>query len=128
MRNPEPDESNSYVAIAEVIRDYVEGLTQGDAVKLRRAMHERACEIGHFGGDLLWQDREAMIAMIEEEAAEPDMNPAWRIHSISIDGDVAVVRVEDDWVGINFLDVLTLLRHDGRWMIVSKVFCQRQSD
>jgi hypothetical protein len=126
MQNPDSDESRSYAAIAEVVRDYVEGLVQCDAAKLRRAMHERACEIGHFDGELLWQDRETMIAMMEKMAAEPDLNPDWRIHSISIDGDVAIVRVEDDWVGSNYLDVITLLHHDGGWMIVSKVFHQRQ--
>lgn len=108
--------------ITAVVRNYVEGLVQADAAKLRAAMHERACEIGHFDGDLLWQDREAMIAMIEAEAAEPDMDPKWRIHSMTVDGDVAVVRVEDDWLGMNFIDALTLLHHDGKWVIVSKVF------
>jgi hypothetical protein len=126
MPDPDSDRNRSYGAITDVVRDYVEGLVQGDAVKLRRAMHERACEIGHFDGELLWQDRETMIAMVEQMTAEPDLNPNWRIHSINIDGEVAIVRVEDDWVGSNYLDVLTLLRHDGRWVIVSKVFHQRQ--
>ena len=111
-----------YPDIVAVVRDYVEGMVRNDAAKLRRAMHERACEIGHYDGELLWQDREAMIAMIEAEAGEPDMAPQWQIHSVSIDGDVAVVRVEDDWAGSNFLDVLILLRHEGKWVIVSKVF------
>lgn len=127
MRDSDSDGNQSCVAIANVVRDYVEGLVQGDATKLRRVMHERACEIGHFDGELLWQDRETMIAMVQQMTAEPDLNPNWRIHSINVDGEVAVVRVEDDWVGSNYLDVLTLLRHDGQWVIVSKVFHQRQS-
>ena len=90
-------------------------------------MHKRACEIGQFDGELVWQDRESMISMMEEMALEPEPNPDWRIHSISVDGDVAIVRVEDDWAGSNFLDVLTLLRLEERWVIVSKVFHQRQS-
>ncbi len=127
MPKPNPEQGGAYAAIVAVVRDYVEGMVQGDFAKLRRAMHERACETGHFDGELLWQDREAMIALIEKMASEPDMKPDWCIHSISIDGDVAVVRVEDDWIGITFLDVLTLLHHDGRWVIVAKVFTVRGS-
>ena len=126
MQNRDPDENRSYAAIVEVVRDYVEGLLKCDAAKIRRAMHQSACEIGHYDGELLWQNRETMIAMMEEMALEPDPNPVWRIHSISVDGDVAIVRVEDDWAGSNYLDVLTLLHHDGRWVIVSKVYHQRQ--
>ena len=46
MRDSDSDGNQSCVAIANVVRDYVEGLVQGDATKLRRVMHERACEIG----------------------------------------------------------------------------------
>jgi len=38
------------------------------------------------------------------------------------------VHVEDIWLGQHFDDILTLLRHDGRWQIVSKVFHARPSD
>lgn len=116
-----------YPDIVAVVRDYIEGMVQNDAAKLRRAMHERACEIGHYDGKLLWQDREAMIAMIEAGTSEPDAAPHWQIHSISIDGDVAVVRVEDDWAGSNFLDVLILLRRDRKWVIISKAFHVRHA-
>ena len=116
------DQSAQLQAITETVRTYVEGLVEGDAEKLRQAMHENACEIGYYQGELLWQDREAMIAMIEEEGATPDFDPDWQIETISLDGDVASVRVEDIWLGTRFIDTLTLLRIDGRWQIVAKVF------
>ena len=116
------DQSARLQAITDTVRTYVEGLVEGDADKLRQVMHENACEIGHYQGELLWQDREAMIAMIEEEAADPDFDPDWQIETISLDGDVACVRVEDIWLGTRFLDTLTLLRIEGDWQIVSKVF------
>jgi hypothetical protein len=41
---------------------------------------------------------------------------------MSIAGNVATVQVENIWPGLLFDDTLTLLRHENRWMIVSKVF------
>ena len=49
-----------YAEIAVVVRTYVEGMCQNDPAKLRTAMHERACSIGHFDGGLEWDGREGL--------------------------------------------------------------------
>ena len=42
---------------------------------------------------------------------------------IDIEGSAASVRIElDNWTGHRFTDFFTLVRIDGRWQIVSKVF------
>jgi hypothetical protein len=62
-----------------------------------------------------------MIRMCEE-AANPAANANWALRSLSVLGDIAVVHVEDDWAGIHFDDILTLVHHEGAWRIVSKVY------
>lgn len=114
--------------IVPVIRDYVAGLVRNEPDRMRAAMHAKACEIGYFNGDLFWQDREAMIAMIAAEADETDVNLDWQIKSIQVDGGIAVVRVRNVWAGVDFLDVLTLLKVDGQWQIVAKVFETRSPE
>ena len=43
--------------------------------------------------------------------------------SIDIVGTAASVRVDmDDWTGHRFTDFFTLVKIDGRWQIISKVF------
>lgn len=117
--------AHSYAEIADVVRTYVEGMCQNDAKKLRAALHENACSIGHFEGELEWEGREAFIAIIDAATKEPDSSPWHAINAVSIVGDVATVQVEDILHGIHYDDTLTLLRHEGRWQIVSKVFFQR---
>ena len=46
-----------------------------------------------------------------------------RIASIDLVGSVATVRLElDDWTGDRFTDLFTLLKVDGEWKIMNKVF------
>lgn len=109
-------------AIAETVRTYVEGMCQADTAKLRRAMHEKACSIGHFEGGLEWDDRAAFIAAVQDAVESPDPAPWFEIRSTQVIGDTALVLVEDIWLGMRFSDWLTLLRRDGHWVIVSKLF------
>ena len=113
--------------ITETVHAYVEGMCQNDAGKLRRAMHEKACSIGHFEDGLEWESREGFIASVNASVKTPDPSPWYVINSISVVGDTATVQVEDIWLGMHFDDVLTLLLHEGRWVIVSKVFFHRSA-
>ena len=46
-----------------------------------------------------------------------------RIASIDIIGTVATVRLElDNWTGHRFTDLFTLLKLEGEWTIINKVF------
>ncbi|MBK0400755.1 nuclear transport factor 2 family protein [Limibaculum sp. M0105] len=109
--------------IEAVVADYVEGMVLADEPRLRRAFHPKACSIGHFGGALEWEQLDAFIAGVKA-AFDPSSGvaPRWEIQDLEVTGDTALVRVEDDYVGYRFIDTLTLLRHDGRWQIVAKVF------
>ena len=97
----------------------------GDGAMLRQAFHPKACCIGHFDGELEWDDLEAFIQGVSGEAAAPGSKPYWRINSMDVTGDMAIVQVENDWAGHRFDDTLTLLFHDDRWQIVSKLFYLR---
>jgi hypothetical protein len=112
-------------AIEAVVATYIKGMTRGDAALLKRAFHPGAEIIGHFEEGLEWDDLDAFIAVCEK-AASPDAEAAFfRIQSITVTGDTAVAQVEDDLSGMRFDDTLTLLLHDGRWQIVSKLFYHR---
>jgi hypothetical protein len=112
--------------ILAVVKTYVDGMCQNDPAKLRDAMHEKSCCIGHYDGGLEWDTRDAFIAAVGKAVDTPDPAPWHVVNAISIVGDVAVVQVEDIWLGMHFDDTLTLLRHENRWVIVSKVFFLRR--
>jgi hypothetical protein len=112
---------DSITAVAEVVGRYVKAMTRGDRDELESVFFEAASEVGHFDGELLWNSRDAFIRMCEDEG-DGSASPDWTIRNLSIHGDIAVVHVQDDWAGMSFDDILTLLNHDGAWRIVSKVY------
>lgn len=118
-------ENRDLEEIRAVVKTYVEGMVWGDGELLRRAFHRDACCIGHYDGGLEWSSLDDFIGSVSGETAAPGTSPYWRINGVAITGDTAVARVENDWAGMRFDDTLTLLHHEGRWQIVSKLFWLR---
>ena len=121
-------DAQTYGAISDVVKTYVDGMCENDPAKLRRALHEKMCCIGHLDGGLEWDSREAFIAGVNRAVDRPDPAPWHAINTISVVGDVAMVQVENIWLGDHYDDTLTLLNHEGRWVIVSKVFFLRPAE
>ena len=118
-----------FASISETVKTYVEGMARGDATALLRAFHPGVASIGHFDGGLEWMNIEEFVAACQSEAIpEGAAIPAWKIESIDIAGDTAIVRVVNCMAGLRFRDSLSLLMHEGRWQIVAKVFCQLPAD
>ena len=116
---------SAHAEITEVVKTYVEGMVWGDADRLRAAFHAKASCIGHFEGGLEWDDLTALIDVFTADDAAPGLTPYWKINSVQVIADMGVVYVENNRAGVRYDDVLTLLHHDGRWQIVSKVFYAR---
>jgi hypothetical protein len=116
MTSPE-----TVAAITEVVSTYATAMVAGDRVELERVFFENSSEVGHYEGELLWNTRDVFIRMCEEEG-DTSATAWWSIRNLSIHGDIAVVHVEDDWAGMRFDTILTMLLHQGAWRVVSKVY------
>lgn len=55
-------------------------------------------------------------------AGAASTQPYMDIQSVDVEGDAASVKVTDDFAGMRFTDYLSLLKIDGRWTIVSKLY------
>lgn len=113
--------TETIAAITDVVNTYVTAMTAGNRAELERVFFEDASEVGHYEGNLLWNSRDAFIRMCEDEAGNSS-KASWEIRNLSVHGDIAVAHVEDDWAGMRFDDILTMLKHEGAWRIVSKVY------
>ncbi|WP_282957009.1 nuclear transport factor 2 family protein [Sulfitobacter guttiformis] len=99
-----------------------------DPVKFCDAMHEKSCCIGHYEGGLERDSRDAFISAVNEAVDTPDPAPWHAVNANSIVGDVGMVQVENIRLCMHSNDTLTLLRHENRWIIVSKVFFLRPAE
>ena len=65
-------------AVTDVARAYYEGSIAGDEALLSRAFHPRACIVGNYQGELMWQTLEEFVAECKEGSAAAVGPSVWR--------------------------------------------------
>jgi hypothetical protein len=116
-----PTAVQEYDAIAATIQHYIDGGRTGSSAEMRRAFHPGATIFGHFGPDLLASPIQALYDWVDQNPPAPGLQV--RLASVDIAGTIATARLEiDDWDGHRFTDMFTLLKVDGRWQVINKVF------
>ena len=105
--------------------DYFDGLHHSDTARLRRVFHPAALYACATDGSLLVRTMDEYFPVVDARPSpasrgEPRHD---RIVSIEFAGPVtAFARVECAIAPKAFVDFLTLVRLDGHWRILSKVF------
>ena len=107
--------------IAEVIQHYIDGAKSGRGDDMKPAFHEDATVFGYVGADLFAGPIQQLFAWNDENGPATELEA--RVAGIDVIGTVAAVRLElDNWTGQRFTDLFTLLKIDGEWKIMNKVF------
>lgn len=89
--------------------------------------HELATICGYVGADLFAGPIAMFYEWHEENGPAAELTPG----DLCIDreGTAASVRIElYNWTGHRFTDFFTLVKIDGRWLIMSKVFYLHPED
>ncbi len=112
---------SEYDVIAKVVQDYIDGARSGKGDDMRPAFHEDAPVFGYVGPDLFAGPIQNLFAWNDDNGPATELED--RIASIDVTGTVATVRLElENWTGFRFTDLFTLLKVDGDWKIMNKVF------
>ena len=112
---------NDQDAIAKVVQHYIDGARSGKGDDMKPAFHEDATVFGYVGPDLFAGPIQNLFAWNDDNGPATELED--RIASIDITGTVATVRLElENWTGFRFTDLFTLLKIDGDWKIMNKVF------
>jgi len=108
-------------AITRTIQTYIDGGKSGKSDDMKPAFHEGATIYGYIGPDLFGGPIQALFDWVDANPAATELKS--NITTIEIEGTIATARVElDNWTGHKFTDMFTLLKTDGKWEIISKVF------
>jgi Putative lumazine-binding len=116
---------NEYPEVAEVLSTYFDGLYHSDTQRLRRVFHPRAHYVCATEGTLTYRTMDEYFPVVDRRPSPQSRGEARadRIVSIEFAGPVtAFARVNCAIGPKHFTDLLTLVRLDGRWQIISKVF------
>lgn len=112
-------------AIALALEDYFDGLYYGDTTRLGRALHPQAHYYTATPGSLLHLDMAQYLPIVDGRPSPASTGEARadRIVSIDFAGPVtALVKAECSVPPKFFVDFLTMVKLDGEWRIVAKVF------
>ena len=116
-----PVNVSDYEEIANVVQHYIDGAKSGRGEDMKPAFHGDATIFGYVGTSLLAGPIQQLYVWNDENGPATGLQA--RIASIDLIDTVATVRLElDNWTGHRFTDLFTLLKVDGEWKIMNKVF------
>ena len=108
-------------AIAKTIQHYIDGAKSDKGDDMNPAFHKDATIFGYAGADLFAGPIQLLFDWNDENGPAAELQA--RIASIDLVDTVATVRLElNNWGGYRYTDLFTLLKVDGEWKIMNKVF------
>lgn len=110
-------------AVRGAVQAYFEGMMTASPETLRRAFHPEARLIGtRDDGSLLVIPFEQWAGSWEGKRPLGPDGYENRIVQVDIHGDAASVKTELTWPDVRYVDYLALLRVEGEWKIVNKIW------
>lgn len=118
--------ASDFECITAIIEEYFNGLHDGDVSKLKSIFHQDAW--------LKAPDvRRSLKQWLEDVADRPA--PAqlskpfkYKILSIDVVQDQAMVKIQCPLFEFNYIDFLGLLKEQGKWQIVNKMYTDIKSE
>ncbi len=112
---------SEYDAITRTVQTYIDGGKSGRGDDMKPAFHPDATIFGYVGPDLFAGPIQQLFDWNDQNGPATELEA--RITRIEIVETIATVRLElDNWTGHRFTDMFTLLKLDGEWKIMNKVF------
>jgi hypothetical protein len=111
--------------IEDTIQTYFDCMYESSAEKAHSAFHSNAKITGYLEDGLHEMTVSDFANFVESQLPSPkEKGESIRLDILSIDiaGNTAVAQVRDDYLGMTFLDTLSLLKDGGKWSIYNKLF------
>lgn len=121
MSTTAPINQTEHDAIAKTVQHYIDGGRSGRGDDMKPAFHQDATIFGYIGADLFAGPIQGLYDWNDQNGPATGLQA--RIASIDVIDTIATVRLElDDWTGHRFTDLFNMLKVDGEWKIMNKVF------
>lgn len=114
--------TSDFDEIIATVQRYVDGLKIGKSADVANAFHKDAVMYGFTNGKLLGGPIKNLYDFVDENGTAPDIKV--RLDILGITPTTAVVRVdmEKDAIGADYTDLHTLIKMDGKWQVIAKVY------
>jgi Putative lumazine-binding len=111
-------------AIRQTVQYYFDGGKNRDSLTLRKAFHPEARMLFAREGKLVVVPIGEYITRVGSESLRPGEVDSTdrKVVSVDVVGDAAVAKLELKRPNAVLIDYMSLLKVDGRWLIVNKIF------
>lgn len=110
--------------VKQTVTYYLDGGTNNDYEVLQKAFHKNAT-MKFIRGE---EYKEVNVLEYFKKAMKPGpkQNRKTRIASIDITGNAAQAKIELIYPNASFIDYMNILKVDGEWKIVNKIFSKQK--
>lgn len=114
--------TQEYEEIVATVMKYVDGLRIGKSSDVAKAFLPDAVMYGFANGKLLAGPIKNLYDFVDENGNAPKIKV--RLDVIGVTPSTAVVKVdmEKDAIDADYTDFHTLIKIDGKWSVIAKVF------
>jgi len=112
-------QDSDYAQIETTLNYYLVGGTNNDFSTLKKAFHKTA-SMKYISDE--YKEVNALEFFEKGMKPGPPQNRKTRINYINISGNAARAQLEIEYPTFSFIDFMNLLKVDGEWKIVSKIF------
>ncbi len=110
---------------ASVLQSYADCCRYGDVDSLKQLFHEQAAMYGVLNGQLITGTPEVFYHTVATAPCPESSGEPYEaiIGHAEVAGDTATILLrENNYLGMNFTNSFHLLKKEGKWYIVSKLF------
>ena len=108
--------------VRAALQHYLNGHATGSPDEMRQAFHPEARMTFVRDGKVVITPIAEYIARFNGQAAPDEALRKRRITHVEVTGNAATGRIELDYPSAFIVDYMTLLKDDGRWVIIAKSF------
>jgi hypothetical protein len=115
-------QTSEEAAVREAIQHYFQGHATGQGEHFRKVFHPDSKLFFIRDGKVTQWTAEEYISRAPGKPPEDEARRKRTIDSVDISGNAAFVKITLDYPKVVFTDYMSMLKVDGRWVIVNKTF------
>lgn len=116
-------QDSDYKLVEQTVSYYLDGGTNNDFETLKKAFHKNATMKFVRNGEYI--EVNALEFFKKGMKPGPKSNRKTNISYINVTGNVASAKLEIEYETFSFIDYMNLIKVDGEWKVVSKIFFRK---
>ena len=111
--------------IEACVQTYIDSMERSDPSLVKRAFHPNGIVVGYLHGDFMEMSVDDFADFVASQQPSPQESGdgvSFETLACESEGTTALVKVRDVYLGITFVDTLSLIKTNGEWRIYSKLF------